>query len=134
MAFDSPSHEVVCERRPRSNTPVQALVTLNDPAFLAAAGGLARRIQREGGHDMESRLVFAYKCVLDRPVRRQEAVLMRKLYEESLQRYTSDKQAAETITSVGLPKPDKDANLPDLAAWTVISNVLLNLDETLTKG
>jgi mono/diheme cytochrome c family protein len=134
MAFDASSREVVCERRARSDTPVQALVTLNDPAFLAAAGGLARRVQSEGSGDPASRLDFAYRCVLGRAPRKPETAVLLKLYDQSLKRYSADRKAAEAIVSVGLPAPGPEADLPSLAAWTVVSNVLLNLDETLTKG
>jgi hypothetical protein len=134
MAFDASSREVICERRARSDTPVQALVTLNDPAFFAAAGGLARRIEREGGGDTASRIDFAYETVLGRPARKEEVAVMTKLFESSLKKYASDTKAAESMVSVGLAKPEDGADLARLAAWTVISNVLLNLDETLTKG
>ncbi len=134
MAFDASSREVICERRARSDTPVQALVTLNDPAFFAAACALARRIERDGGKDTASQLVYAYERVLGRAPRQEETAIMTKLFESSLKKYSTDPKSAETIISTGLPKPEPSADLPRLAAWTVISNVLLNLDETLTKG
>ena len=134
-AFDAPSREVMCERRPRSNTPVQALVTLNDPAFLAAANGLARRVIREApASDVQGRLAFAMECCLSRSPHPSDLKPLLRLYEASLKRYKADPAAAEALTSIGLPKPDKTGHTAELAAWTVIANVLLNLDEALTKG
>ena len=136
MAFDATSREVICERRSHSNTPVQALVTLNDPAFFAAAyTGLAQRITCEGGKTPASRIDFACERVLSRLPTQKEISVLLKLYETSLNKYSADKQAAEAlVTCAGAPKPEGEIDLADLAAWTVVSNVLLNLDETLTKG
>lgn len=134
-AFDAPSREVMCERRPRSNTPVQALVTLNDPAFVAAANGLARRILSDApGADLQGRLVFAFETCLSRRPDAAELPALERLYQKSLERFRSEPTAAEKLVKVGLDKPEPGADLAELAAWTVISNVLLNLDESLTKG
>ncbi|MBI3414860.1 MAG: PSD1 domain-containing protein [Verrucomicrobia bacterium] len=134
MAFDAPSREVVCERRARSNTPVQALVTLNDPAFLAPAAALARRIVTDGGRTEKTRLEYAFRRCVARSPNAQEAEPLLKLYRENLKKFANDTKAAKAMATPGLPEPDAKANLPELAAWTVIANVLLNLDETLTKG
>jgi hypothetical protein len=152
MAFDAPSREVVCERRPRSNTPVQALVTLNDPAFLAAATGLAKRLVAEGGQTPSKRLTYAFKCCLSRQPDPKEVRELLELYRESLKKFTMNPAAATAMINVGQPKPVEKKgetksdnakpettvpapkNAAELAAWTVIANVLLNLDETLTKG
>jgi hypothetical protein len=124
----------MCERRPRSNTPVQALVTLNDPAFIAAANGLARRLVAEGGASAAQRLTHAFHCCLARPPAPGESHPLLRLYEESRRRFKQDLSAARALLSVGFPKVESDADLPELAAWAVVANVLLNLDEALTKG
>jgi len=133
MAFDAPSREVACERRPRSNTPVQSLVTLNDPAFVAAANGLSLQIVAHGGETFASRLDYALLRTLARLANNEEKVAFEKLYEASLRKFEGDPVAAEKLVTVGLAKP-QNGSLPELAAWTVLANVLLNLDEALTKG
>jgi hypothetical protein len=133
-AFDAPSREVMCERRARSNTPIQALVTLNDPAFVAAANGLAQRILAQRGQTPEQRLTFAFECCLSRQPQPSELRPLLRLYQSSLSKFTNDAAAAKAMASVGLPEPAEGSNLAERAAWAVISNVLLNLDETLTKG
>ena len=82
LAFDAPSREVTCERRVRSNTPVQSLVTLNDPAYYAAANALARRILNDAGNKFRERLSHAYMLVLSRHVTENEIELLRQLAEE----------------------------------------------------
>lgn len=133
-AFDAPSREVMCERRTRSNTPVQALVTLNDPAFFAAANGLARRIVQEGGSAPEQRLGFAFECCLSRLPDPSETRPLLKLYAASVARFRQQPGQARALLSIGAGGKEDESTLADLAAWSVIANVLLNLDETLTKG
>ncbi len=132
--FDAPSREVCTERRPRTNTPLQALTTLNDPAFLAAAAGLARRVVAEGGGCAEHRLAFAFRCAVGRPASSTESKALLALYDRSLERFRHDPEAAAKMATQGLAKPDAEADTADLAAWTVVANVLLNLDEALTKS
>ena len=134
MAFDAPSREVACERRPRSNTPVQALVTLNDPAFLAAANALAERIVRERGKDARQRLIFAFKCCLAREPSADETRSLLEFYQESRKRFAAEPANALVMARIDETESMRDGDAIELAAWTVISNVLLNLDETLTKG
>ncbi|MFO1499553.1 MAG: PSD1 and planctomycete cytochrome C domain-containing protein [Verrucomicrobiota bacterium] len=138
-AFDAPSREVTCERRPRSNTPIQSLVTLNDPAFMAAANGLAGRILREGGGSLDERLAFAFECCLARRPKPEEIRPLRRLLDQTLERFARDEPAARAISKTGLSASEATEHAgtstsAERAAWAVISNVLLNLDETLTKG
>jgi hypothetical protein len=134
MAFDAPSREVVCERRARSDTPVQALVTLNDPAFVVPAAAFARRIVAEGGPNTQDRLGFAFKACLSRDPSPTERDRLVKLLSDTWNRLARNEGKAETLANTGLSKPVATATQVELAAWTVIANVLLNLDETLTKG
>jgi hypothetical protein len=134
--FDAPSREVCTERRPRTNTPLQALTTLNDPAFLAAAGGLARRIATEGGRRDRQRMVFGFKAVLGRAPSKREVVPALELLDKARGRFAADAAAAEKLVAAAALPPAgvAGATTAELAAWTVVANVLLNLDETLTKG
>ncbi len=134
MAFDAPSREVVCERRARSNTPVQALVTLNDTAFFAAANALAQRVLTEGGATPRDRATFAFRCCLARRPTALESRHLLALYERSLRRFQKNPTDAAALVALGLPWNGAKDKAPELAAWAVVANVLLNLDETLTKG
>jgi hypothetical protein len=113
---------------------LQALVLLNDPAYVEAARVLAERIMKQGGGDVASRLAFAFKLCTAREPSQREATILRDLFERNLSRFRQNPGAAAKLTSVGeAPKPS-DVDLAELAAWTAIGNVLLNLDETITKG
>jgi hypothetical protein len=131
--FDAPSREVCTIRRVRTNTPLQALVTLNDPVFVEAAQGLARRIVTEGGETVESRLSYGFRLCVARPPQSAELARLTKLYRELLEAYRDDQQAAAQMASQPLGPPQLAIEMSELAAWTVISNVLLNLDELLAK-
>ncbi|WP_435016245.1 PSD1 and planctomycete cytochrome C domain-containing protein [Tundrisphaera sp. TA3] len=137
MAFDAPSREASCARRPRSNTPIQALATLNDPAFVEAARALARRVVAEGGDDPRSRAARGFRLCVARMPDAAEVDRIVALYEGERDHYRADADAALAMAA-GAPdepaasKPDP-AQAPELAAWTVVANVLLNLDETISK-
>jgi hypothetical protein len=138
LAFDAPSREVCCERRSRTNTPLQALATLNDPAFVQPAAALARRIIAESRGTAEDRAAFGFRLVLARRPRKAELDQLVALHAENLAQYRRDPAAAAAMAAVG-PGASADAtsrntDKAELAAWTVVANVLLNLDETVTKG
>jgi hypothetical protein len=133
VAFDKTTHETICTRRSRTDTPLQALAALNDPAFMETAAALARRIVKEGGPTPQSRVNFAFRDVLCRSPDSSESARLVKLYENMLKTYQADPQAATKVATSDLPAPPKELSVPELAAWTMVSNVLLNLDETLTK-
>jgi hypothetical protein len=133
MAFDAPSREVACERRPRSNTPLQALATLNDKSFVECANGLARRMMAEASGDTSARAEYGFRLCVARKPNDSELRALVALYEETLDRYKRDPTAAKQLAQVlGPTKTPLDTD--ELAAWTVVANVLLNLDETITKG
>jgi hypothetical protein len=138
LAFDAPSREVCCERRARTNTPLQALATLNDPAFVQPAAALARRILAESRGTAEDRATFGFRLVLARRPRKAELDHLVALYSDNLAQYRRDPKAAAAMAAVGPGAPadatGRDADKAELAAWTVVANVLLNLDETVTKG
>jgi hypothetical protein len=132
-AFDAPSREKACTRRPRTDTPLQALATLNDPAFVEAAGALARRMASEGGATVADRIAYGFRvCVARRPEPSERERLV-KLYEDELGAYRTDETAARNMVNQAGDLPH-GATEAEIAALTVVANVLLNLDETLTKG
>lgn len=134
MAFDAPSREVACERRPRTNTPLQALATLNDQVFVEASGALARRLLTEIQAGDRERLQHGFRLCVTRFPTAVEQELLGRLYTENLEKYRKDVAAARALvkkTGVAMPMGLDPA---EMAAWTVVANVLLNLDETITKG
>ena len=131
--FDAADRTYCTVRRGRTNTPLQALVTLNDPCFVEAAQALARRIVSEGGTSLESRAAFAFRVCLTRSPTHEEADRLARLYQNTLVQYEQSPKLAEAMATKPLGPAPKEANLRELAAWTVVSNVLLNLDETLAK-
>ncbi len=131
-AFDAPSREVTCERRPRSNTPLQVLATLNDRAFVQPAAALARRMMVAEINNREHVIAGIRICVARSP-REPETELLLKLHRDSLEKYRKSPVAASDLASSGLDLPP-DLDPAELAAWTVVANVLPNLDETITRN
>ena len=130
--FDAPSREACTVRRIRTNTPLQALVTLNDPVYVEAAQALGRKVAASPGTTAE-RIALAFKLCLCRPPSDKELSVLVKLFDESKAKFDKDaKKAAELATNPIGPLP-KGANAADLAAWTTTMNVLLNLDEMFLR-
>ncbi len=132
--FDAPSREICAVRRVRTNTPLQSLVTLNDPVYLEAAQALARRIVSEGGSDAGSRVRFGLHLCLARPPRPEQVAPLAALYAAELERYRNDVPAATALATDPIGPLPPGQNPAELAAWTTVANVLLNLDSILTKG
>jgi hypothetical protein len=130
--FDAPNREVCTVRRERSNTPLQALVTLNDPVYVEAAQALARRMARAGDSPAD-RARHGFRLCLTRPPEQEELKRLLELYENARSRYAEDRDQALALATQPLGDLPDDANAVELAAWTVVANVLLNLDETLMK-
>ena len=131
--FDATSRNVCTVSRPRTNTPLQALVTLNDPVYVEAAQALARRIVKEGGDSLESRLKYAFRVALTRPPSEAELTRLTDLFKKTQEKFAKTPKEAESLASDPLGPIPKEMNAIDLAAWTVVSNVLLNLDEMFAK-
>lgn len=131
--FDAPSREVCTVSRPRTNTPLQALVTLNDPTFVEAARAFAGKILRDGGTSLDERLTFAFRSTLSRLPDDSELQMLREIHSEQHTRFEADKAAATALIKRGEEPVAEGADVAQLAAWTTIANVLLNLDETLTR-
>jgi hypothetical protein len=136
QAFDAPNGEMSCVRRARSNTPVQALTTLNEPLFVESAQALARRTLEEGGSTDQDRVAYAFRrCTSRQPTPQESDVLLKLLLKED-RRIADGWLSAQDITGT---RPASQSALPphttprQLAAWTAVSRVILNLDETITK-
>ncbi len=127
--FDAPSREFCTVRRPRTNTPLQALTTLNDPAFFEAAKALAKRMMKEAGPDPSSRAIYGFRLCVSRHPNKEELGRLLDYYKQELVGVQSDAEVARAGVQSEKSTPDP----PELAAWTMVSNVLLNLDETITK-
>ena len=133
-AFDGPNREQSCPRRERSNTPLQALQLMNDVQHVEAARSLAQRMLREGGSTAEERLTFGFRTVLARRPSGDELSVVRRALATHLQRYADRPEAARDLIQAGESKPDATLPAPELAAYTLAANLLLNLDETLTRN
>jgi hypothetical protein len=131
--FDAPNREVCTVRRVRTNTPLQALVTLNDPVYIEAAQALARRIVKDGGSTSADKVRFGFRACLSRPPTDDELSRLVKLYGQALARFAQNADEAKRLATEPLGPPPPEMNVTDLAAWTVVGNVLLNLDETVMK-
>ena len=132
ITFDAPSREVCTVRRERSNTPLQALVTLNDPVYLEAAQALARRIAAVGGTPAD-KLRHGFRLSLVRAPHDQEMTELLVLYTKTRERFARDAVQALAVATNPLGPVPPEADVSELAAWTVVGNVLLNLDELLMK-
>jgi hypothetical protein len=124
LLFDAPSREVTISRRGRSNTPFQALTLLNDPAFFEAAQTMAGRIQKEGGDDVRSRLSYGFRLATSRKPNEIETNVLLQNYEEQRQYFANHLDDAEAISG------KREA---DTAAFVMVCNSLLSLNETITR-
>ena len=133
ITFDAPNSDLVCSRRIRSDTPLQALTTLNDTAFVEAAQGLARRVMIEGPKDDGGRAVYAFRlCVARLPDEKELGQIM-AFYGEHLARFREHLAMAKQVAVSDSVQPPADVDVGQLAAWTTVARALLNLDETITK-
>jgi hypothetical protein len=133
-AFDAPSREECAVDRPRSNTPLQALVLLNDPTYVEAARVFARRILIEGGDTADARLRWAWKQILSREPNSEELSVITAMLEKHRAQYSADAKAAESLVTVGEARPADSVDRAELAAWTSVVRVLFNLHETITRS
>jgi hypothetical protein len=130
--FDAPNREVCALRRPRSNTPLQALVTLNDPVYVEAAQGLGRRMaQKEGA--AAAKAIFGFRLCLGRPPHERELNRLLEFYDAARSAYTREPEKARKMATDPLGPVPEGCDEIDLAAWAAVGNVLLNLDEFLMR-
>jgi len=132
--FDAPSRDVCVARRPRTNTPLQALAALNDPTLLEAARVFAQRILVEGGRTEEERLTFAFRTCMGRLPTTTETTRLRAFLEQQVRGFQGDFPAAQALVQVGAAEGVGQDDVRRVAAWMMVANLLFNLDETLTKG
>jgi hypothetical protein len=132
-AFDAPPRDTVCTRRQRTDTPLQALVTMNDVQWIEAARGLAQRVIREAGPTPEARINRMSEILLAHDASPQMDGVLQASLKQMSAHYTSDPKAARALVREGESKPDARIPEPELAAWTMIATEMLNLDETLNK-
>jgi hypothetical protein len=132
-AFDAPAREECTAQRPRSNTPLAALVLLNDPTFIEAARAFAARVLGQGGMGDAERVAFAFRAATSRPPDEVERGVLVKLLEKNRARYKSDPKSAAEVIRIGLAPTPKDADPVELAAWTAVCRGLLNLNETMSR-
>jgi hypothetical protein len=130
--LNAPSREVCTVRRERTDTPLQALVTLNDPQFVEAARNLAEATLKQGG-TTEDRFEFIAERLLCRPLRSEEREVVRASLDDLLRHYQAHAEDAAKLVAVGESKADAALDRPTLAAWTMLANQLMNLDEVLNK-
>src|SRR5438045_3672226 len=128
LIFDAPTREYCVVRRPRTNTPLQALTLLNDPQFVEASRDFAQRIMTEAGNDTKKRITYAFRLATSRAPNADEMKVLLEVFNQELAGYRKDKEAAEKLLAVGSFKVKADLDRTELAAWTTIASMILNLD------
>jgi hypothetical protein len=134
LAFDAPSREECCAERSRSNIPQQAMVLLNDPTYVEASRAFATRILNEGSGSTNDRIAWAWRRALQRDPRPEEAATIEKLLEKHRQVYRNHPEAAASLLNVGSSPVTEALDKTELAAWTHVARVLLNLHESITRS
>lgn len=132
--FDAPNREASCAVRERSNTPLQALQLMNDTQHFEAARALAARLLREGGDSAEERLRTAYRLVLSRSPSEEEREILGTTLQQYLDRFAQDLESAQKVNQVGEWPAPEELPAADLAAYTLLVNLIFNLDETVTRN
>jgi hypothetical protein len=142
--FDAPDREVCTVKRGRTNTPLQALVLLNDPTYIEASRKLAERLLTDVGHVpkggasiaelTDQRLIHAFRVATSRAPELAELEVLKKALTRHSNHYRDNPQAAAQLLKVGESLVNDGLDKTDLAAWTIVSSILLNLDEAVTKN
>ncbi|MFP6692596.1 MAG: DUF1553 domain-containing protein, partial [Pirellulales bacterium] len=134
QAFDAPAREECVAARPRSNTPQQALVLLNDPTYVEAARALGAKMMLEGGGTVDQRNVWVYRRALARNPSEGELAILKAVFERHLKKYDEDADAAARLLEIGEAELPDNVDVTELAAWTAVARVILNLHETITRN
>jgi hypothetical protein len=132
-AFDAPTSETSCTRRTRSDTPLQALTTLNEKTFVHAAQAMAVRVMKEGGPDNRTRAAYAFELCTGRKPTPKELNQLLQFWQEQYDYFDDRTEAAATVALADPTQLPPDVNLHKVAAWAMVSRAILNLDETITK-
>lgn len=130
VTYDAPSREFCTVRRVRTNTPLQALTSLNDPFFFEAARTMAKRMMREGGTTTADRAVYGFRLAVSRAPSQAEVDRLKAFYLKQLQEYSHDPKAAERTVGT---QTSSSGDTQEWAAWTMVANVVMNMDETISK-
>lgn len=133
LLFDAPTRETCAVARPRTNTPLQALALMNDPTFVEAARHLAGRMMREAGAHSADRIRRGFRIATGRRPSEEELGVLLRIYNEQLPVYRADMSAAWDLLNVGSSPVDVSLDAAELAALTAVANLILSLDETITK-
>ncbi len=132
--FDAPSREVCTVRRSRTNTPLQALVLMNDPTYIEASRKMAERILGEGGQTTAERITFVFRLATGRAPTLAEMIVLQRAYGQQAAKYRGSPELAEKLLKVGEAPVNGKFDKGELAAWSMVSSIILNLDETITKN
>lgn len=133
LLFDAPFRETCTLRRPRSNTPLQALNLMNDPTYVEACKGIAQRMLREGGASSDEQLAHGFRLLLARSPKPAELAILQKAYTRNLERFQSHPEDAKAFLQVGALQPDPGLNPAETAALAAVASAILNSDEWITK-
>jgi hypothetical protein len=132
VAFDMPNREICLARRGTTNTPLQALVLMNDPTYIEAARVLAANALHESGDD-ESRIAFLFRRVLARSPRPEESTVLSGMLTDYRARFAAQPESAAAFLKVGVAPADPGLEQAELAAMAAVAGTVLNMDETLTR-
>ena len=133
LLFDAPNRETCTIKRSRTNTPLQALALLNEVTYVEAARKLAERMMLEGGNTMEERINFGFRLATARPITAQERKVLMEGLAADMERYRGNPDSAKKLIASGQTKANPGLLVEELAAYTLTANILLNLDEVVTR-
>ena len=134
VTLDAPSRETCIVTRSRTNTPLAALALMNDEQFVEASRCMAERLMKDGGAGDGQRAAYAFRLATSRLPHDDELKVLLDVYRAARRRFHEDPEAAKLLIQVGESTPDGSLAIDELAAWTMVANMILNLDETITKG
>ena len=132
--FDAPPRESCVVVRERTNTPLQALLILNDPQYVEAARGLAERVMKSKAESPANKAATMFRLAAGRSATDEEVIELVESYQRELKHFQDNPEAAKQLTAVGAIPPSEELNRMELAAWTLTANLILNLDEVVTKN
>jgi mono/diheme cytochrome c family protein len=134
LIFDAPNREVCTVRRARTNTPLQALALMNDTQYVEASRVLAERMMKEAGPEPMERVMYAFELATAREPKPEECAVLVETFHEQVEAYRQDQEAAASLLAVGEQPRDESLDISELAAWSTVASIILNLDETVTKS
>ncbi|MEM7783895.1 MAG: DUF1553 domain-containing protein [Planctomycetota bacterium] len=132
--FDAPTREKCIVRRGKTNTPLQALVLMNDPQYVESAKFFASRIIKEGGKTVRDKIKFAFKTAVAKEPSKEVVDVLENLHQQELSTFQEEIERAKGLLSIGEKAIDEGLDKAELAAWTIVSNLIFNLDEFVTRG